>query len=315
MVFVFVHVADWAFVGGLGFADTAEFDGDATVGGNGGTLTTGTPLSWASSVSIPVPMGTTPITAACRGTTFSTLGGFTEYSDVMQVNYQKTNAAPSVFAGLDFTAIVAQSMMLRGSALDDGLPNGANLSYTWSQIGGPSAVSFANATSQTSGVTFPVAGSYVLRLTVSDTALSAVDDVNITVLSGNPTNTAPVVNAGPDFNATVATAIALSGSASDDDLPSGSTLTYQWSVVSGPGQPASVAFVNAAAHNTSVTFANAGTYVLSLQASDGALSSSDPVSVQVAAAPALINSSGRVFIDFGEATTTTRRFYRIAVTP
>ena len=77
------------------------------------------------------------------------------------------------------------------------------------------------------------------------------------------------------------------GTASDDNLPLGSTLSVSWSKVSGPG---SVVFVNANSLNATATFLAAGSYVLMLTANDGALSSSSNVTVTVSAA-----ATGRVF--------------------
>jgi hypothetical protein len=129
-----------------------------------------------------------------------------------------------------------------------------------------------------------------LRLSATDSALSASDDVVITV---NPTpqvnpapavNLAPVVNAGPDLTITLPNGSTLAGSATDDGLPTGSTLTKSWSKVSGPG---TVTFSNAAALNSTANFSAAGTYTLRLTASDSLLSSSDDVVFTVNAAPAV----------------------------
>ena len=60
---------------------------------------------------------------------------------------------------------------------------------------------------------FSDAGTYVLRLTATDTALSAFDEVTVTV---DPRNQPPVVNAGTDQNIRLPNTAALSGSATDD---------------------------------------------------------------------------------------------------
>jgi hypothetical protein len=96
-----------------------------------------------------------------------------------------------------------------------------------------------------------------------------------------PTNLAPVVNAGPDQIITFPSAALMAGAASDDGLPSGSTLTRTWSKVSGPG---TVIFGNPSLLNTTVTFSASGTYTLRLTVSDAALSTSDDVIITVSAA-------------------------------
>lgn len=95
-----------------------------------------------------------------------------------------------------------------------------------------------------------------------------------------PSNQAPVVNAGVDKTATAGTPVTLNGTATDDGLPQPSSLSLQWSLISGPG---SVTFGSSAAATTSATFSAAGTYVLQLSANDGQLGSTDQVSVVVSA--------------------------------
>src|SRR2546428_4259738 len=97
------------------------------------------------------------------------------------------NLAPVVNAGADQVITLPSIANLTGVAIDDGQPNppGA-LTTTWSQVSGPGTVSFSNASALNSTATFSASGAYVLRLTVSDSALAASDDVAVTV------NPAPV---------------------------------------------------------------------------------------------------------------------------
>jgi hypothetical protein len=99
-----------------------------------------------------------------------------------------------------------------------------------------------------------------------------------------PTNTAPTVNAGPDQSITLPqNSVTLSGTASDDGFPiPPGQLTFTWSKVSGPG---TVTFSSPSALSTTATFSQAGTYVLQLSASDGALSGNDTLTVVVNAPP------------------------------
>ena len=96
-----------------------------------------------------------------------------------------------------------------------------------------------------------------------------------------PTNAAPSnVNAGADQTITLPTnSVSLQGSATDDGLPAPATLTYAWSTDSS-----GVTFSAANAAATTATFAAAGTYVLTLTVSDGALSATDTLQVIVNAA-------------------------------
>jgi hypothetical protein len=95
---------------------------------------------------------------------------------------------------------------------------------------------------------------------VTNTAV--FDNVRVT----RTPNAAPQVNPGTAPAATTGAAAALAATASDDGLPSGSSLSTTWSKVSGPG---TAAFGNASALNTTVTFSAPGSYVLRLSASDG----------------------------------------------
>lgn len=100
-------------------------------------------------------------------------------------------------------------------------------------------------------------------------------------------NLPPVVDAGMDQSILAHESISLSGTASDDGLPSG-TLTYQWQVLSGPG---TASFSDAQALATTASFSAAGAYILRLTASDGSLSTSDDLTVTVAAPSYLFTAS------------------------
>ncbi len=85
------------------------------------------------------------------------------------------------------------------------------------------------------------------------------------MITAVPPNQPPVVNAGPNQAAYYPSTVTLSGTATDDGLPLGSTLTVQWTQVSGPG---SATFANPSSAATTVTFSQPGTYVLQLSAND-----------------------------------------------
>ena len=198
------------------------------------------------------------------------------------------NAGPAVSAGADQTATMGSStaqVQINGTASDDGLPAGSSLAVTWSRVSGPAAVSFSSSNTPSTQVTFTEAGSYTLRLTATDGALTSSDDVIVTVNPQPPANQSPVVNAGPDRTATLSggqATLAIDGSASDDGLPSGSSLAVAWSRLSGP---AAVTFSSPSSPDTNATFTAAGTYVLRLSGSDGTLTSADDTTVVISSAP------------------------------
>ncbi|MBV9923928.1 MAG: PKD domain-containing protein, partial [Acidobacteria bacterium] len=200
---------------------------------------------------------------------------------VVTVKRAPVNQAPVVEAGPDQSVSLPGRASLTGQAVDDGRPSGSTLTYTWSKLSGPGSVSFSAPSALMTDASFSAEGVYVLRLTASDSELSASDELTVTV-SPRGTNSAPNVTAGPDQEVRRPDAVTLYGNATDDGLPAGSTLSVAWSVASGPGP---VSFTNARAARTDATFDAAGTYVLRLTASDSELTSTDDVSVTVYDAP------------------------------
>jgi CubicO group peptidase (beta-lactamase class C family) len=90
-----------------------------------------------------------------------------------------------------------------------------------------------------------------------------------------PANSAPTVTAGDDQTITLPTnSVELSGTATD---PDNDTLTYAWSANPADG----VSFDDAAAAATRATFANEGSYTLTLTVNDGTVSATDTLSVIV----------------------------------
>ncbi|HEX3030365.1 MAG TPA: M6 family metalloprotease domain-containing protein [Clostridia bacterium] len=106
--------------------------------------------------------------------------------------------------------------------------------------------------------------------------IGAIGDA-MTFVKGINTNQAPVVEAGNNQKITLPAATNLSGTVTDDGKPN-NTITTTWTKDSGSG---TVTFGNASAKATTVSFSEAGTYVLRLTASDGALSSYDIVTITV----------------------------------
>ncbi len=105
------------------------------------------------------------------------------------------NQAPTVDAGPDRGIALGASAELQGSVVDDGQPAGGVLRVAWSVMSGPGAVTFADAASAATQASFAAAGTYLLRLTASDGALSSFDDAQVVVQAANA---APAVDAGPD---------------------------------------------------------------------------------------------------------------------
>jgi K319-like protein len=96
----------------------------------------------------------------------------------------RLTAFPSADVDVDATLVVPPGIIgivLTGTATDDGLPSPPHaLTYTWSKVSGPGTVQFGPNTLNSSAG-FSAEGTYVLRLTVFDGALTTTDDVTITL--------------------------------------------------------------------------------------------------------------------------------------
>src|SRR5262249_50782324 len=153
------------------------------------------------------------------------------------VTVEGPNQPPVVSAGPNQALTLPENTVtLFGSATDDGLPAGGHLSTSWSVVSGPGSVTFTSPDQQATGRQFSTDGLYTLRLTASDTELTASSDVVVTVSPAGPANQPPTVSAGPSRTITLPTqSVDLVGSASDDGLPVGGHLSVQWTQTSGPG--------------------------------------------------------------------------------
>ncbi len=195
------------------------------------------------------------------------------------------NEAPTAFAGGDQTVTLPDAAKLGGTACDDGFPRAASLALTWSKVSGPGEVAFTKPNSPVTDATFTVAGTYVLRLTASDSEHTASDEVTVTAL---PANAAPIVNAGPNQTITLPNTASLNGTVADDGFPVGATVTTFWSQLSGPGL---VTFNEIDNPVTKAIFSTPGTYVLRLSANDTHRIGSDDIQITVNAAPALTGAT------------------------
>ncbi|MBN2371451.1 MAG: VCBS repeat-containing protein, partial [Vicinamibacteria bacterium] len=212
------------------------------------------------------------------------------------------NQPPVVDAGPDQAIMAPEaSVTLRGSATDDGLPVGGSLSYVWSVVAAPApeSATFGDPSAPHTTVTLSEVGTYVLRLTASDSALTGNDDVEVLRAE---TNTAPTVDAGAD-QSHAGDMVLLMGTVDDDGLPTGASLTVAWTKVSGGGR---VYFADPSAPQTAATFSEPGVYVLELSASDTELTETDQVQIEITAPlvnrPPLVNAGPDRILALPEAT-------------
>ncbi len=105
-----------------------------------------------------------------------------------------------------------------------------------------------------------------------------------------PSNAAPIVEAGANQDVELPNAVTLSGTVSDDGLPTASALQTTWSKDSGPGV---VTFTDPSSPATTATFSVAGTYTLQLLADDSEMSSLDTMAITVteSAVPTIVTET------------------------
>ncbi|MGZ3973682.1 MAG: PKD domain-containing protein, partial [Flavisolibacter sp.] len=225
-----------------------------------------TQLSGPSQASIASPAAaSTAVNNLVQGTysfrlTATDNKGASSTSDLTVTVNAAMNQPPVAVAGPDQTFTLPQSStILVGSGSD---PDGTISGYQWSQVSGPTQLTFNNAASAMCTVSNFKKGVYVLRLTVKDDkGATAWANMTLTVLA--PPNQLPVADAGPDQTITLpVNSVNLLGSASD---PDGTIVSYNWTQTSGPTK---TSFSSASPLALTVHNLTEGLYVFRLTATD-----------------------------------------------
>ena len=193
--------------------------------------------------------------------------------------YGGLDKAPTANAGPDQAVTAGAVVTLDGSGSSD--PDaGTTLTYAWAQTSGPASVVLSSSSVVKPSFTSSQAGAYVFTLTVSDGVLTATDTVVVTVSGGVPA-VSPTANAGVDQSVVVGSQVTLDGSGSVNPNV-GATLTYAWSLVSGPA----VSLSSSSVVKPTFTAGLVGTYVFGLSVTSGGLTSVvDTVAITVSSAP------------------------------
>ena len=202
-------------------------------------------------------------------------------SQAAAVRIDTQNSPPVSDPGPDQIVPMGSLVQLDASGSSDA--DGDPLTFRWSFTTRPagSAAILSDPTGARPTFIADVVGTYVVQLVVNDGFEDGAPDT--VMVTAEPVNQAPGVDAGPDSTITLpADSVGLGGSVSDDGLPGGQ-LAITWSLASGPD---TVTFDSPSAAATTARFSASGVYVLRLTADDGALSSSDLVTITVNPAPA-----------------------------
>jgi dienelactone hydrolase len=154
------------------------------------------------------------------------------------------NRAPVARAGYDQTISISSGRMpyLNGTTSTD--PDGYIRSFRWTKVSGPSSYWFSNSSGGKTQAGGLVAGTYVFRLTVTDSkGTTSYDDVKVTMTgtssgssSGSSSSVAgaPVANAGPDQVIPKSWKYMPYLNASRSRDANGWIRSYRWTKVSGP---------------------------------------------------------------------------------
>lgn len=114
-------------------------------------------------------------------------GGFKETTTQrggLNPTVMMADPSPSVEAGPAQTIKVSETAKLSGTARADNLPEGVELRFLWSKVGGPGTVTFGSPSSPQTTATFSAPGVYTLRLAAGPTGspdFNTRDEVKVTV--------------------------------------------------------------------------------------------------------------------------------------
>ena len=182
---------EWSVGDQVGYAEMWWDDDNDNVNDNGvteGVLAFNTAQDIDTAGNTPwiqdVDSSSTPIAAQRRYLILASSATMTsrakEYAFVGYL-VPNSNNAPIVDAGEDASVALPHTVVLHGDVMDDGRPEPASVSVTWSRQSGPDTMFFGDANVVDTTAIFTEAGTYVLRLTADDGDLTSYDEVTITV--------------------------------------------------------------------------------------------------------------------------------------
>jgi PKD repeat protein len=241
--------------------------------GGGSTDPDGTVVgySWAFGDGAPVGSGRNVTHAyATAGVYTVTLTvtdnrGATAVDTASMVIGSSSNQAPIAHAGGPYTVTLGQAVNVSGATSSD--PDGTIAAYAWDFGDGGAA------TTVTASHTYATAGTFLLKLKVTDNQGAVGNDSTLVTVNG-PTNQPPVAVAGSAKSAQVGQSVSFDGTASHD--ADGTIVSWDWD------------FGDGSAHATTATashaYTSAGTYIARLTVTDDkGATGTDNVAVNVGA--------------------------------
>ncbi|MEQ8845791.1 MAG: tandem-95 repeat protein [Phycisphaerales bacterium] len=180
----------------------------------------------------PTPTFTAPEGVTNTDYTFQVIvsDGQSQSTDSVTVTVEADDDRPRITSAPNMVAGEHEVVQLHAEASD---PEGAGLTYSWRQTGGPAvALSGENTTSPTFTTPEAVSNTYLtFEVSVSDGNSTSVDVVDVLV---NASNDAPDVEASGPATIVAGQSGQLSAAASD---PEGRAIVYAWSQIDGPSAP------------------------------------------------------------------------------
>ena len=150
----------------------------------------GSPGTWTTVGTRTVPMGEAAF-FGLAGASGSSSGNTTSAVVVDRVQLATHavggNIGPFVDAGPEVSG--SGPWLLDATVSDDALPAPSQLATLWQSAGGPSLPVFGAADAIDTGIVFPTAGAYTLRLTATDGQVTTFDDTTATVQIQSPIET------------------------------------------------------------------------------------------------------------------------------
>jgi hypothetical protein len=194
---------------------------------------------------------------------------------------QASNAPPQVLSVAAVPPVITlpvTTVNLSASVTDDGELYGT-LSTTWSKVSGVGTVTFGSLSATNTTATFSTNGTYVLRLTASDGALSASKDVTV------------IVNARPQIISSPTTTNSLLQMNGTVVVLAGEPATFTVGAFDADGNPLSCLWVfgdggTSTNYEPTHVFTNCGPQAVSVTISDGIASTNASLNVAV---PCLLN--------------------------
>ncbi|MBI4977104.1 MAG: Ig-like domain-containing protein [Spirochaetes bacterium] len=191
----------------------------------------------------------------------------------------KADISNGTYRVVNASSVPVSNVQLYGYAKDY---ESATTTVVWTNLSGPGTVTFVSNTNTNTMVHFSANGVYELSLLASDGTTNASNSVIVTVnLPPSITITNSILMAMPTLSTNLIAIV------SDDGYPTNAVMTYIWKKETAPSNTMVTFAPTASNTNTTVTFSENGSYVISFEANDGATNVKKTISVNIGYIPTI----------------------------